>query len=343
MENFWFFVVLVTLMVLVYDFTNGFQDAANMISSVIASRAMTPGQSVLLVGTFTFLGPIFGGTAVANTIGKFVTLDGLPPQLSLTVIVCGLFAGIFWNLITWWRGMPSSSSHALVGGIAGAVVISVGPDHVIWGFQQLADGHVTGVTKVLLALFLSPLAGFWVGFILQRVSLFLLRSASPLVNRELRGGQWFSTAALAFGYGANDAQKSMGILTLCLLVSGEISTFEVPLWVMFICAFAITLGTVLGGWRIVRTIAFAIYKIRPLHAFNSQLSSGGVIMLASFVGAPVSTTHVVSSSIMGIGASERPRAVRWTKAREIATTWVLTIPGSATVGALTFGILSLVA
>ncbi|WP_051298840.1 inorganic phosphate transporter [Marinobacterium litorale] len=341
MEQFWFFLVLATLVVILFDFTNGFHDASNMVASVIASRSMTPAMSVVIVGGFTFLGPLLGGTAVANTIGKFVTLDDLPTQLSLTVVICGLGAATFWNLFTWWRGLPSSSSHALVGGLAGVVVVAVGPDHVLWGFQALTDGHVTGVTKVLLALFLSPLAGFWFGFVLQRLGLFLLRQASPLINRELRAAQWLSTAGLAFAHGANDAQKSMGILTLCLLLSGEIDHFEVPLWVMLVCALAITLGTVLGGWRIVRTLAFAIYKIRPLHALNSQLTSGGVVFLASLIGAPVSTTHVVSSSIMGIGASERPRAVRWTKAREIATTWLVTIPGAAMVAMLFYAGLDL--
>ncbi|WP_286239543.1 inorganic phosphate transporter [Neptuniibacter halophilus] len=342
MELFWFFIILATVMVVLFDFTNGFHDASNMVASVIASRAMTPLQSVLLVGTFTFLGPVLGGTAVANTIGKFVTLEPLPPELSLTVVICGLFAATAWNFLTWWRGLPSSSSHALVGGLAGVVVISVGPDYVVWGFSELAEGRLTGVTKVILALFLSPIAGFWFGFMMQRISLFLLRSASPKINRELRGAQWFSTAGLAFAHGANDAQKSMGILTLCLFLSGAIPEFRVPLWVMLICASAITLGTVMGGWKIVRTLAFAIYKIRPLHAVNSQLTSGGVVFMASLLGAPVSTTHIVSSSIMGIGAAERPRAVRWAKAREIAVTWLLTIPGSALLAMLCFAVLTLI-
>jgi len=334
MDTLWILLLFALLLVLLFDFTNGFHDASNMVASVIASRAMTPAQSVLIVGFFTFLGPLLGGTAVANTIGKFVELDDLPSELSLTVVICGLFAATFWNLLTWWRGLPSSSSHALVGGLVGAVVISVGPEHVLWGFSQLRHGHLTGVTKVLLALFLSPLAGFWVGFILQRLLLFLFRAASPLINREFRGAQWISTAGLAFAHGANDAQKSMGILTLCLVLSGEISEFVVPFWVVLLCASAITLGTILGGWRIVRTLAFAIYKIRPLHALNSQISSGAVVFMASLIGAPVSTTHVVSSSIMGIGASERPRAVRWKKAKDIAVTWLLTIPGAAFVAAV---------
>ncbi|MGB2131463.1 MAG: inorganic phosphate transporter [Marinobacterium sp.] len=341
MDSVWLFIILASLMVVLFDFTNGFHDASNMVASVIASRAMTPLQSVLIVGTFTFLGPVLGGTAVANTIGKFVTLDDLPETLSLTVVLCGLFAATAWNFITWWRGLPSSSSHALVGGLCGVVMVSAGPDQVVWGFKALAHGELTGVTKVLLALVLSPLMGFWLGFVVHRIMLLLLRASSPLINRELRGAQWLTTAGLAFAHGANDAQKSMGILTLCLMLGGQIDAFKVPLWVIMLCASAITLGTVMGGWKIVRTLAFAIYKIRPLHALNSQMTSAGVVFLASLVGAPVSTTHVVSSSIMGIGASERPRAVRWAKAREIALTWLFTIPGAALVAMLTYQIIRL--
>lgn len=341
MDTIGLLILLAGCVVVLFDFTNGFHDASNMVASVIASRAMTPLQSVLIVGTFTFLGPVLGGTAVANTIGKFVTLDDLPETLSLMVVLCGLAAATAWNLLTWWRGLPSSSSHALVGGLCGVVAISAGPEQVVWGLSALTRGEFTGVTKVLLALILSPLMGFWIGFVLQRVTLFLLRSASPLVNRELRGAQWLTTAGLAFSHGANDAQKSMGILTLCLLLGGEIDQFEVPFWVIMLCASAITLGTVLGGWKIVRTLAFAIYKIRPLHALNSQMTSASVVFLASLVGAPVSTTHVVSSSIMGIGASERPRAVRWTKAREIATTWLITIPGAGVLAILIYEVMRL--
>jgi PiT family inorganic phosphate transporter len=336
MDSVGLLIVLAVGIVVLFDFTNGFHDASNMIAPVIASRAMTPIQSVMIVGGFTFLGPVLGGTAVANTIGKFVTLESLPKTLSLMVVLCGILAATAWNLLTWWRGLPSSSSHALVGGMCGAVVVSAGPEQVVWGLEALTHGEVTGVTKVLLALILSPIAGFWVGFVLQRITVFLLRAASPLVNRELRGAQWLTTAGLAFSHGANDAQKSMGILTLCLLLSGEIDSFHVPAWVIVICASAITLGTVLGGWKIVRTLAFSIYKIRPLHALNSQLTSASVVFAASVMGAPVSTTHVVSSSIMGVGASERPTAVRWAKAREIGTTWLITIPGAGILAILAF-------
>lgn len=316
-------------LVVLFDFTNGFHDVSNMVASAIASHAMTPLSAIAVVGCFTFLGTLLGGTAVANTIGSFVELDSLPESLSLPIVLCGLAAAVIWNFLTWWKGIPSSSSHALVGGLAGVVVLAAGPDYVVWGFRQLLHGHITGVTKVLLALFLSPLLGFFTGYLLQQLSLVLLRAATPRVNVNLRRAQWVTTAGLSFAHGANDAQKSMGILTLCLLLDGQIDSFSVPFWVILICATAITMGTLLGGWRIVRTLAFAIYKIRPLHALNSQLSSSLVVWLAALVGAPVSTTHVVSSSIMGIGSYEHIKAVRWHKAREIAVTWLLTIPGSA--------------
>jgi PiT family inorganic phosphate transporter len=331
MDSLFILAVAAVLIVLVFDYTNGFHDAANIVASVIASRAMTPVQAIMIVATFEFLGPLLGGTAVANTIGKFVNLDGVDAVLALRILVCGLFGAIAWNLLTWWRGIPSSSSHALVGGLAGAVVVAVGADHVVWGFAELAEGHVTGIVKVLAALLLSPLLGFWAGFLVHRLMLALLRGARPVINRNLRNAQYLTAAGLAFSHGANDAQKSMGILTLVLLLGGFIDEFAVPFWVMLACAVAMTFGILSGGWRIVRTLGFAIYKVRPLHALDSQLTSAALIFGASALGAPVSTTHVVATSIMGIGASERPKAVRWTKAREIATTWVITIPGAATV------------
>jgi inorganic phosphate transporter, PiT family len=327
--------VLAVLIVIAFDFTNGFHDAANIVATLIASRAMQPMQAVLLVGLFEFLGPLLGGTAVANTIGSFIQLSDLPREVSLTVLVSGLAGAICWNLITWRKGIPSSSSHALVGGLIGSILLAVDAGHVVWGFQELfSHGHLTGVTKVLLALVLSPIIGFWVGYGVHKFFSLVFRTATPRLNRRLRWGQYATAAGLAFSHGANDAQKSMGILTLILLLGGFIPTFEVPFWVVLTCATALTLGIMSGGWRIVRTLGFAIYKVRPLHALNSQLTSAAVIFSASLVGAPVSTTHVVATSIMGIGASERPRSVRWGKAGEIAMTWVITIPASACMGAV---------
>ncbi|MCK9199544.1 MAG: inorganic phosphate transporter [Gallionella sp.] len=317
------------VVVLMFEYTNGFHDAANIIATVIASRAMTPVQAVMVVAFFEFLGPLLGGTAVANTIGKFVTLDDLDRVTALTIVFCGLLGAIAWNLLTWWRGIPSSSSHALVGGLAGVVMVAAGSNHVSWGFAELMHGELTGVAKVLVALILSPIIGFWVGYTLHKIMMALLRGAHPSINRDLRHLQFVTSAGLAFSHGANDAQKSMGILTLVLVLGGFIPTFDVPFWVMLACSMTITLGILSGGWQIVRTLGFSIYKIRPLHALDSQMTAASVIFASSLAGAPVSTTHVVASSIMGIGASERPKAVRWGKAREIVTTWLITIPGAA--------------
>src|SRR5512135_597205 len=322
--------------VLIFEYTNGFHDAANIIATVIASRAMTPVQAVLLVAFFEFLGPLLGGTAVANTIGKFVTLNDIDRELALAIVLCGLVGAIAWNLLTWWFGIPSSSSHALVGGLAGVVVVAAGAGHVVWGFGDLLHGQLNGVTKVIAALILSPIIGFWVGYVLHRIMLRLLRGAHPSINRDLRHLQFVTSAGLAFSHGANDAQKSMGIMTLVLLLGGFTHRFEVPFWVMVACSATITLGILSGGWRIVRTLGFAIYKVRPLHALDSQLTSAGVIFGASLAGAPVSTTHVVATSIMGIGASERPKAVRWAKAGDIVITWLITIPGAALASVVTY-------
>lgn len=337
--------LLTIAMVLVFDCSNGFHDAANIIATLIASRAMSPGMAVTIVGVFEFLGPLLGGTAVANTIGSFVTLDGIDRAQALRIVLTGVVGAFAWNLMTWWKGLPSSSSHALVGGLIGAVAASVGGSHVVWGFGDLVHGHVHGVSKVLLALLLSPIAGFAVGYLVQKIMLALLWRASPRANRLLRGAQYGTSMALAFSHGANDAQKSMGIITLVLMLAGWQQGFQVPFWVMLACAAALTLGVLSGGWRIVRTLGFSIYRVRPVHAFDSQLASAAVILGASMVGAPVSTTHVVTTSIMGIGAAERPRAVRWKKAEEIAWTWLITIPGAAvmsvTIGALSNAVIGL--
>ena len=338
-----FILALVAVLVaLLFDVTNGFHDAANVVATVIASNAMTPRQAVVIVAVFESLGPLLGWTAVANTIGGIVHLSDVTPVAALLVVLCGLAGAIAWNLLTWWRGIPSSSSHALVGALAGAVVVSAGSDHVVWGVHELvARGELRGVTKVILALLISPVAGFVVGFVLHRVVRRQLFRATPKANTWLRYGQFLTAAGLAFSHGANDAQKSMGIITLVLLLGGFVGSFTVPVWVMLACASALTLGIMSGGWRIVRTLGFAIYRVRPLHAMNSQLASAGVILGASLLGAPVSTTHVVTTTIMGIGAAERPKYVHWDKAREIVVTWLITIPGAAAMAIALYLLLSL--
>ncbi len=325
---------LLIVLALLFDFMNGFHDAANAIATVVSTGVLRPQTAVAMAAFFNLAAVfVFHQLHVAASVGKGTIEPAIVDQY---VIFGALIGAIFWNLITWWFGIPSSSSHALVGGLAGAVVIAVGADHVIWGFSQLSQGHFTGVTKVLLALIISPLIGFWAGFFIHRLVFFLMRGAKPGVNKFFKRIQLVSCAGLAFAHGANDAQKSMGIITLVLVNGGILTAFEVPFWVILACATAITLGILSGGWRIVRTVGFGIFKVRPIHAFDAQLTSASVIFTASMIGAPVSTTHVVSSALMGIGASERPKAVRWAKAQEIVSTWIITIPGAGTVSVLTY-------
>jgi len=335
-------VLVAVALVIFFDFTNGFHDASNIIASVIASRAMTPTQAVIIVAIFEFLGPLLGGTAVANTIGSFVQVSDLQNTHAILIILAGLVGVIVWNLGTWWFGLPSSSSHALMGGLVGVTWVAVGGNHVVWGFEEfMRTGHIKGVTKVLIALVLSPLLGFAVGYILQKISDLMLRSVSYKVNKKIKLAQYLTVAGLSFSHGANDAQKSMGVLTLVLVLGGVIPTFHVPFWVVLVCAGSLTMGVLMGGWRIVRTLGFAIFKIRPTHALNSQLTAAIVIFASSIIGAPVSTTHVVTSSIMGVGSADSIKSVKWGKSKSILYTWLFTIPGSAAVSIVIYALLNL--
>ncbi|MEX1666735.1 inorganic phosphate transporter [Zhongshania arctica] len=341
MEPILVLVIFSILVVIVFDFTNGMHDASNMIATLVASRAMTPAQSLILVGGFTFLGPILGGTAVADTIGGFVDLSGLTELVSVSIVSCGMLAAIAWNLLTWRVGLPSSSSHALVGGLIGAVLMGANASDIHWGLDEIRQGRLVGVFKIITALLISPLIGFTMGFILHKFMRLILRAAAPSANKKLRRAQWVTAAALAFAHGTNDAQKGMGIITLMLVLGGFLGDFSVPFWVILVSAASITIGTLLGGWRIVRTVGFGIYKLGPLHGFDVQLASTAVIFGASIFGGPVSTTHVVSTAIMGVGASEHPRAVRWFKAKEIVMVWLVTIPFTALFGVVIYGLFEL--
>jgi PiT family inorganic phosphate transporter len=257
---------------------------------------------------------------VANTIGNEVVIA---TAISIQVLLAALISAIFWNLLTWYLGFPSSSSHAMIGGFMGAVVMGAG-----WEAIKL---H--GLEKILIALFTSPIIGFVFGFIILRAILLFSWNATPRINSLFKRSQILTGLALALSHGANDAQKTMGIITLALLIGGVIDTFTVPLWVIVLCAGMIALGTSIGGWKLIRTLGGKFYKIRPVDGLASQLTSAVVILGASIVGGPVSTTQVVSSAIMGVGAAERVNKVRWGVAREIATAWLLTIPATALVAA----------
>lgn len=312
--------ILVILLSLVFDFLNGVHDSSNIVATMIASRAFSPRSALALTATAEFLGPFLFGVTVATTIGEEVAHADV---LNLEVIISCLVGAIFWNLLTWFLGIPSSSSHALIGGMVGAVIAGAGFDAI----------KLHGLEKVLIALFTSPIIGFVFGFIVTRLIYFMAQKASPEVNWFFKKGQLITALAMAFSHGTNDAQKTMGIITLSLLISGSISSFHVPTWVVALSAAAIGLGTALGGWKLIRTLGGKFYKIRPVHGFSTQLTSGLVILTASFFGLPVSTSQVVSSAIIGVGSSERFGKVRWSVAQEIVAAWFITIPASALVSA----------
>ncbi len=323
---------LAIAMALAFAFTNGFHDAANAIATLVATRVARPGPAVLLAAVFNMLGPLLLGSAVANTIASIVQV---PSSDTIAVIGAGLTAAVAWNLFTWSRGLPSSSSHALVGGLVGAAIVDARSISAVnWGhFEGL---HVNGVIGVLLALAISPFLGLFAAWLIERLLLRSFRRATVRLQSPVRGGQWVTSSWLAFSHGANDAQKTVGVIAALLVANGTVgSVSAVPKTVVMACAAVVTLGTALGGWRIVKTIGQKIFRVRPLDGLASQASSAGVIMGASFVGAPVSTTQVVSSSVVGVGFGRRRyRHVGWIVVQEIVVAWVATLPATALLAAV---------
>jgi PiT family inorganic phosphate transporter len=313
-------IIAVIVLALVFDFLNGIHDSSNVVATMISSRALSPRVALGMTAVANFFGPFIFGVAVANTIGHEIVAA---QAINTEVLLAALVSAIFWNILTWILGFPSSSSHALIGGFIGAVVMDAG-----WQAIQLP-----GIEKILIALFASPIIGFAFGYGLLRLILLLSWKASPRVNRLFKRGQIFTALALALSHGTNDAQKTMGIITLALITGGYLKVFAVPVWVILLCAGMIALGTSVGGWKLIRTLGGKFYKIRPVDGFAAQMASAVVILGASLVGGPVSTTQVVSSAIMGVGAAERVNKVRWGVAREIATAWLLTLPVTALLAA----------
>jgi len=313
-----------------FALTNGFHDASNAIATLVATRGATPGQAVLLSATFNMLGAVLLGTAVADTIGKIVQV---PADKTVLVVGAGLAGATTWNLITWRRGLPSSSGHALVGGLVGAALVEGGVDAVNWGGM---DGlHPVGVWGTLIALMVSPPIGFAGGWLL----VVLLRRASRRWSNRWRGpvvtGEWAAAAGLSYSHGANDAQKAMGVIAALLLGAGYTDSLEVPLWVKVTTGLTLTLGTAAGGWRIVKTVGRRIYDIKPLDSLASQSSSTAVIFTASILGAPVSTTQIVASSVIGCGGGRRRwRHVRWQVVKEMGIAWITTIPAAGLLAVL---------
>src|ERR671932_1189002 len=318
--------ILTIAVALAFDFTNGFHDTANAIATTVGTRALRPRFAVAFSAVFNLIGAIVATqllhAKVADTIGSLVA----PPEgVGLSMIVAALFGAIAWNLITWRAGLPSSSSHALIGGLIGMGITVYGVEAVVWG----------KVYPVFIALVTSPVVGFLIAYVVTVLLLNLLRGARPSrANGAFRKLQLFSSGFVSFSHGANDAQKTMAIITLALLSSGYLTEFAVPTWVVLAAALAIALGTWAGGWRIIRTISSRIIRMEPVDGFTAQTVGAAVIQAATSWGLPVSTTHVISGSVMGAGATRRLSAVRWGVARRIVWAWVFTIPASAALAAL---------
>ena len=314
--------------------TNGFLDAANSIATLVATRAATPFQAILLASVFNLLGPLLLGAAVANTIGGIVSVT---PPATGHVIAAGLASAVIWNLVAWRRGLPSSSGQALVGGLVGAALAEGGIHAVNWG--GLRGAHPVGVFGTLISLAASPPLGALGALLAILVLRRLARRATRRWSTPTRGAQWATAAALAFSHGANDAQKSVGVIAALLLASGRTSTLAAPTWVTLLCAAALTAGTALGGWPIIRTVGRGIYRIQPIEGLASTAASAAVIFGASLAGAPTSTSQVVASSVVGVGGGRRRwHHVHWEVVRQMALAWLVTIPIT---GALAVGIFEL--
>ncbi len=314
---------VVVALSLAFGFLNGFHDSANIVATVISSRSLASRQAMMLAAISVFLGPFLFGVAVAKTIGSELVDPG---AITLSVILAALLSAIIWNLGTWAAGIPSSSSHALIGGILGAAIAN----------GDMSVVQISGLIKVLAALFFSPMVGLAGGYLAMKVILFLARDASPKVNWFFKRMQIFTTIALGLSHGTNDGQKTMAILVMGLMAAGTLPTFTIPFWVVISSATVMGLGMGLGGWRIIRTLGMKFYKIRPVDGFTSQTTSAVIVLGAALMGGPVSTTQVVSTSILGVGSAERANKVRWGVAIDIALTWLLTIPATMALSALLY-------
>ena len=329
MESVTLMLVAVIVLAVIFDYINGFHDTANAIATSVATRALHPRQAIVMATTFNFVGA-FAGTAVAKTIGS-----GLVDEQTTTqaVVIAALLGAIAWNLLTWWLGLPSSSSHALIGGLLGSTFVASGAG-------AFNVGGIVG--KVLVPMVASPVLGFIGAFGLMLGIYWAFRRVHrrPL-GRAFKRIQVISAGFMAFSHGSNDAQKTMGIMTLALFSAGVIPDVTVPVWVIVVAATALSLGTAIGGWRIMRTMGHRVADLEPVHGFAAETTSATILFTTAHFGIPVSTTHVISSAIMGVGSSRGPRGVRWGVARNILIAWVVTIPAAASVAALVWLLLNL--
>lgn len=319
-----YLIFTVIVLALIFDFINGFHDTANAIATSVSTRAIRPQHAIIMAAFLNFVGAMYS-TGVAKTIGGDIV--SAAELVDEKVIIAALVGAIIWNIVTWWLAVPSSSSHALVGGLIGAVLVSVGSTGL----------NFYGIGKIIVALIASPVVAIVTGCIVMNVLFIAFGKSNPhIINSRFKRMQILSAAAMAFSHGSNDAQKSMGIITLALVSGGFLAEFEVPFYVKLLCATAMAFGTALGGWRIIKTIGGKIFKLEPISGFAADLNSSVVIFTATLLHLPVSTTHVVSGSIMGVGTAKRVNAVRWGVAQQMVTAWVLTIPCTALMGAVAY-------
>ncbi|MEN3335177.1 MAG: inorganic phosphate transporter, PiT family [Blastocatellia bacterium] len=334
-------VLFIIFVALVFDFANGWHDAANSIATVVSTRVLSPGIAVIWAAVFNFIAFAVFGTRVAKTIGgDLINIKLIDEQWQLWVLLCGLIGAIVWDVVTWYYGLPSSSSHALVGGYAGAAIAAY------QGFSGLLKPE--GWIKTLAFIFVSPIVGMILGFSIMVALLWIFRSFSPdRVDRIFRKGQLVSAALYSLGHGGNDAQKTMGIITAVLVAGNQLQSGpngalpSIPLWVVLSCHAAIALGTLSGGWRIVHTMGSRLTKLKPVGGFAAETAGAMTLAMATYGGIPVSTTHTITGAIVGVGATRRLSAVRWGVARTVVWAWVLTIPASALIAALSFFIVRL--
>lgn len=317
---------VVLALALGFNFLNGFLDSSSLVATVISSRSLHPRAALALAGLAEFVGPFVFGVAVATTVGTgFLKTEAL----TLAVLASGLAAAVVWSLLTLLFALPSSSSHALFGGLIGSAVLASGVQAVL----------LSGVGVILIALIAAPIVGLGAGFLVMRLTLWAVRNATPRVSGVFRRLQLFTLIGLALSHGTNDGQKSMGVIALALVLASEGARFEIPLWVVAVSAGTIAIGTSIGGWRLIRTLGGRIYRIRPIHGFASQAAGAAVVLGAALLGGPVSTTQVLSSSITGVGAAERWGKVRWRVLRQMATAWILTMPATALLSAGIYALL----
>ena len=321
------FIIIIIGIALVFDFTNGMHDAANSVSTIVSTRVLSPRQAVVWAAFFNFVAFLIFHTTVATTIGKgMINIDTVTP----TVILAGLIGAICWNMITWYFGLPSSSSHALIGGYAGAAIANAGFGVII----------VSGWYKTMIFIALAPIIGIIVGYFLKVITSWLIRKQSlASVNKWSRILQLFSAATYSLSHGSNDAQKTMGIIASLLFAGGVISKFEIPLWVVLAAHSAIALGTITGGWRIIKTMGQKITRLTPIDGFCAETAAASSIFLATSMGVPVSTTHVITGAISGVGSANRLSAVRWGVTLNIVVAWVLTIPAAAIISAIIYSVI----